>query len=315
MVRDFGADGDVGLLNPYRVSGWFDYAWGDKSPKTYNLRLTAVSAAYAYWRDQEWLTGDPVSRLRARPTAPDNSKAMTTAEVDELLGMDAAALRERVFWSMLYESAARAEEILNLDIEDLDTVNRCATVVRKGGARDVIYWQTGTARLLPRLIAGRKKGPLLLTDRRARPSVAKADTDDSTGRARLFLPSRRHAARRTHRRDAARTLHAAPAAALAVDPRRGEGRVHADADGAERTYLGAQPGQIREGVRRGPGPLASRDRSRRAAAFTLTWHVELAHGRRVQGERRDLAAGGINCRGRAFVGGSSRRGRAFQRTG
>jgi site-specific recombinase XerD len=134
MVRDFGADGDVGLLNPDRVSGWFDYVWGDKSPKTYNLRLTAVSAACAYWRDQEWLTGDPVSRLRARPTAPDNSKAMTTAEVDELLGMDAAALRERVFWSMLYESAARAEEILNLDIEDLDTVNRCATVLRKGGA-------------------------------------------------------------------------------------------------------------------------------------------------------------------------------------
>lgn len=42
---------------------------------------------------------------------------MTAAEVAELLGMD-AALRERVFWSMLYESAARAEEILNLDIED-----------------------------------------------------------------------------------------------------------------------------------------------------------------------------------------------------
>jgi integrase len=37
---------------------------------------------------------------------------------------------------MLYETAARAEEILMLDITDLDTVNRCATVVRKGGARD-----------------------------------------------------------------------------------------------------------------------------------------------------------------------------------
>jgi integrase len=184
MVRDFGADGDVGLLNPDRVSGWFDYVWGGKAPKTYNLRLTAVSAACAYWRDQQWLTADPVSRLRARPTAPDNSKAMTAAEVAELLGMD-APLRERVFWSMLYESAARAEEILNLDIEDLDTVNRCATVTRKGGARDVIYWQTGTARLLPRLIAGRKSGPLFLTDRKAKPSVAKTDTDDSTGRARL----------------------------------------------------------------------------------------------------------------------------------
>ena len=33
-----------------------------------------------------------MSRLRARPSAPDNSKAMTAAEVAELLGMDAAKL-------------------------------------------------------------------------------------------------------------------------------------------------------------------------------------------------------------------------------
>jgi len=56
---------------------------------------------------------------------------------------------------------------------------------QQGGAREVIYWQTGTARPLPRLIAGRKSGPLFLTDRKAKPSVAKTDTDNSTGRARL----------------------------------------------------------------------------------------------------------------------------------
>jgi len=33
---------------------------------------------------------------------------------------DDIALRERVFWRMLYETAARANEILPLDIEDLD---------------------------------------------------------------------------------------------------------------------------------------------------------------------------------------------------
>ncbi|MFE3261065.1 hypothetical protein ACFXPS_38875 [Nocardia sp. NPDC059091] len=60
-----------------------------------------------------------------------------------------------------------------LDVPDLDTVNRCAVVTRKGGAREVIAWQTGTARLLPRLLAGRTSGPLFLTDRKARPSVAR----------------------------------------------------------------------------------------------------------------------------------------------
>jgi integrase/recombinase XerC/integrase/recombinase XerD len=184
LVRDFGADTDVALLDPDRVSGWFVFVWGDKAPKTFNLRLTALASACAWWREQGWLAGDPLVRLRARPVAPDRSRAMTHGEVAELLASD-ASLRERVLWTMLYETAARAEEILALDVTDLDTVNRCATVVRKGGGRDVVYWQTGTARLLPRLIAGRKHGPLFLTDRKAKPSVALADVDPSTQRARL----------------------------------------------------------------------------------------------------------------------------------
>jgi integrase len=107
-----------------------------------------LGSACVWWRKPGWLVGDPLVRLQARPVSPDNSKAMPRDEVAELLDLP-APLRERVLWTMLYETAARAEEILMLDVADLDTVNRCATVVRKGGARDVIYWQTGTARLLP----------------------------------------------------------------------------------------------------------------------------------------------------------------------
>lgn len=40
--------------------------------------------------------------------------------------------------------------------------NRCGTVTRNGGAGDVVAWQSGTARLLPRLLAGRRKGPVFL---------------------------------------------------------------------------------------------------------------------------------------------------------
>src|SRR5262249_2758922 len=56
---------------------------------------------------------------------------------------------------------------------------------RKGGAADVIIWQTGTAGRLPRLIRGRTSGPVFLTERRARTELPPGDIDPSSGRARL----------------------------------------------------------------------------------------------------------------------------------
>uniref|UniRef100_A0AAU2UVQ4 Transposase n=1 Tax=Streptomyces sp. NBC_00003 TaxID=2903608 RepID=A0AAU2UVQ4_9ACTN len=40
-------------------------------------------------------------------------------------------------------------------------------VTAKGGATKWIHWQSGTAQLLPRLIARRTHGPLFPTDRKA----------------------------------------------------------------------------------------------------------------------------------------------------
>jgi integrase len=82
---------------------------------------------------------------------------------------------------MLYESAARSAEVLRLDVEDLDLINRREKVRRKGGAVDIIVWQTGTARLLK----GRKTGPVFLTDRCARVELPPGDIDPASGRARL----------------------------------------------------------------------------------------------------------------------------------
>ncbi|MER5623989.1 site-specific integrase [Streptosporangium sp. NPDC002544] len=94
-------------------------------------------------------------------------------------------LRERTLFRLLYESAARAQEVLALDADELDLRNRRAKVRRKGGAVDVIVWQTATARLLPRLLEGRRVGPVFLTDRRARVQLPPGDLDPASGRARL----------------------------------------------------------------------------------------------------------------------------------
>jgi integrase len=79
---------------------------------------------------------------------------------------------------MLYETAARSAEVFALDVEDLDLLNRRAQVRRKGGSVDVIVWQTGTARLLRRLLKDRKSGPLFVTERKARVQMPAADLDE-----------------------------------------------------------------------------------------------------------------------------------------
>src|ERR1044072_410970 len=64
-------------------------------------------------------------------------------------------MRETALWRLLYETAARASEVLSLDVGDVDLDNRRAVVRSKGGDVEVLHFQTGAARLLPRLIGGR----------------------------------------------------------------------------------------------------------------------------------------------------------------
>jgi integrase len=131
---------------------------------------------------------------------------------------------EKVLWRLLYETAARSAEVLRLDVGDLDLPNRRAKVRRKGGAIDIIVWQTGTARLLPRLIKGRKSGPLFLTDRRSRVALPPGDIDPASGRARL---SYRQAAQLFSDAAGGATLHQLRHSAL----------THAAEDGASTSTL------------------------------------------------------------------------------
>ena len=120
---------------------------------------------------------------------------------------------------MAYETAARSAELLALDVGDLDLPNRRAKVRREGGAVDVIVWQTGTARLLPRLLKGRKSGPVFVTERKARVHLAAADLDEH-GRARL---SYQQAAALFSKASSGATLHQFRHSALTHDAEDGTG--------------------------------------------------------------------------------------------
>lgn len=189
LIAELGETTPVSALDDEatadRVDRWFAGRWGASAAATANARLDALRSAAEWWRTQRWITGDPTRRIRRRPRTPDRTRAIGRAEVESLLTRTHLPLRERTLWRMLYETAARAEEILALDADELDLRNRRAKVRRKGGAADVIVWRTATARLLPRLLEGRRAGPVFLTDRRARVELPPVDVDPESGRARL----------------------------------------------------------------------------------------------------------------------------------
>ena len=59
-------------------------------------------------------------RLERRKPARRGDRSIPRTRLDKLFTDDRHGLRERVLWRMLCETAARAEELLSLNIEDLD---------------------------------------------------------------------------------------------------------------------------------------------------------------------------------------------------
>ena len=167
--------------------------WDTSAPATWN-RNRAALVSWLTWcaSRKRW----PVPQLPAdaerRKEHADATRALPRARVDRLLSRRDIPLREKTLWRMLYETAARASEILALNVEDLDLEQRRAPVRSKGGDVEFVYWDTGTAHLLPRLLrlpdgTTRTTGPLFLASRKPVPARRPTARDicPHTGRARL----------------------------------------------------------------------------------------------------------------------------------
>lgn len=165
--------------------------WDSSAPATWNTHLSILRSFAEWLRDMEYLPfdADPCRRLRWRKVPDRLDTTRTEADIDALIADGRHALRERVLWSMAYATAARVSELLWLDVADLDFAQRRGRIRAKGGHEQLVFWDTRTARLLPRLLEGRAAGPVFLTDRRAPatgPRVpAPGDLCPVTGRARL----------------------------------------------------------------------------------------------------------------------------------
>ncbi|MER0478108.1 site-specific integrase [Streptomyces sp. Edi2] len=175
--------------------------WGTAAVNTWNSRRAGVLSWLGWCRDRGY-EGPMVPAWAKRLTVPDSETlARSKMAIDRLIARREVHLREKTLWRMLYETAGRAEEILGVNIEDLDLAGRRCLVKakgartkarRRGQAREdyvleTVYWDAGTARLLPRLLKGRTRGPVFVTHRRPGPGkvVSPRDVCPDTGLARL----------------------------------------------------------------------------------------------------------------------------------
>ncbi|MFE4632067.1 sigma-70 family RNA polymerase sigma factor [Streptomyces sp. NPDC056773] len=159
-------------------------AWGGAAARTWNRHRSAVRS-FGAWAGLEGLAAGLERRAETRPRA----SALGPAQLDALWGDPAVPLRERTLWRLLHESGAGVKTVLSLNVEDLDLEDR-----RARAGRTWVGWRSGTARLLPGLLAGRTRGPVFLSDRRPGPArtPGPADLCPDTGRRRLSYERAEH---------------------------------------------------------------------------------------------------------------------------
>ena len=187
LAAQLGRDQPLAAVTDDELAAAASQLWGALAPRTWNRHLATIGSFLAWCRRHGWPAGNLKLRADRRPEPGDDSRAIPLPELERLWARADIPLRERALWRLLYDTAARAEEVLGLDVPDLDLANRQARARTKGGHVRPLHFQTAAARMLAKLTAGRQAGPVFLTSRRAASHrvTAEADLDPASGRARL----------------------------------------------------------------------------------------------------------------------------------
>ncbi|NKZ07145.1 tyrosine-type recombinase/integrase [Actinomadura latina] len=202
LRREFGDGAPLTELTPERVAEAFTGTWEESAARTWN-RHRATLRSFTTWAARRgWAVGDLAAGVARRPEPRGRTRVLDRKTIADLLERADVPHRERTLWRLLYESAASAEWVLSLNIEDLDLMHDRGSVVRDGAVR-WIRWQAVTTRRLFALIDGRRRGPVFLADRRPAPARMPGASDlcPVTGRGRLSYERAQYLFKRATRDD------------------------------------------------------------------------------------------------------------------
>src|SRR6266496_4632812 len=131
LARDLSPRRPANTITGDELAAWFVRTRDAYAPATWNRDRVIVRSFIRTLQAQAAPLDPPV--IGYRRLRPVGTRALTRAEVARILGLP-VALREKTLWTLAYDSAAHASELLSLDVGDLDLANRRAVVTSKGGA-------------------------------------------------------------------------------------------------------------------------------------------------------------------------------------
>lgn len=135
-----GRDRPLADVTDAEIGAALTELWGRCAPATWNRNRAAV-ASWLLWcqTKKHWAAPSVPVEAERRKESTDETRAVAKTTIHRLLSRRDILLREKTLWRMLYETAARAAEILALNVEDLDLEHRRAPVRSKGGAVEWVY--------------------------------------------------------------------------------------------------------------------------------------------------------------------------------
>ncbi len=148
--------------------------------RTVSRELSALRSAISWWQHRRWIASDPTADLEQFAARPVAAQPLTDGQLAALFRTP-AGLREQAFWHLLVDAHLTADAALRLDAGAVDLTGRRARLPDGRPAE----WSGRTCELLGWLLAGRRTGPVFLTDRRAPAGTTAADLCPLSGRGRM----------------------------------------------------------------------------------------------------------------------------------
>jgi integrase len=93
---------------------------GQTAPATWNRHVATRRSFSDFCLRRGWIDAPIADGLEHRREPVDRTKAIPYAQLDRLWRRDDVAVREKGLWRRLYETAARVQEVLSLNVEDID---------------------------------------------------------------------------------------------------------------------------------------------------------------------------------------------------